>query len=107
MNSKKVSVITATNKPFLCPNCGNIGLTDLILREDDVCHCLECDHEIIRWADLSPHQKEYVEVPVVSTVKMAFTRKLADVFLELADMPAKEMRANLKKLAIVLNTMSA
>ena len=103
--NKKVNVTQESDNQF-CANCGVIGLEDLILREDDMCHCLECDHAVVAWAVLSPHQKEFVEVPVISTTKLAFTRKLADVFLELADMPAKDMRSNLRKLAIVLNTMS-
>lgn len=102
MNSKQ------SRKKFLhCTQCGYIGLEDLILRDDDVCHCLECDSSVIKWADLADSQKEKVNVPCITTTKLAFTNRLADVFLELADMPAKEMRANLKNLALVLNQLSA
>jgi hypothetical protein len=106
MNSKKQAVTKETHIYLHCDNCMRVRIDETILRDDGYIHCLECESKLMEYGMLSAYQKQYVQVPVISTTKLTVTQQLSDVLLALADLPAKDMRAHLRNIALALNTIS-
>lgn len=104
MSKKKVSIKASEqqdNNLLFCPECGVIDCEAVMVR-NGMCHCLECDQKIVPYAHLSPQQQAKVECEVIDS-DLPISARLTDILLELADMPAKDLRKALRSMAIAVN----